>query len=263
MKIALVTTRSNLFIEAFLRSYAQNGGPKIGTIIFMQDRSLQTENFFDRLLFAFRIFGFNALAIVALYKRCRPLLCGRYRRAGLNTSLAKTIEDLGAEVMECQTAREVGESIEGMDLLVSLGAPIVFKQSLLEIPRRGSLNVHNGDVPYYRGHFSTFWEIANQEKETVSSIHEMAAKVDSGHVYAKHYLNWREFSNLLDLVLEKKIRGGGMLAELVKAFDRKEGSTSDELSPLPTDPERASRYYGFPTLKDADRFSFDHHGPAT
>lgn len=84
------------------------------------------------------------------------------------------------------------ESIEKMraadaDLGVVFGTNII-KESVFSIPRLGSINLHQGLAPSYRGGPPVFWELFNDEKEVGLTVHFVAAKVDTG-----------------DIVLQKKI----------------------------------------------------------
>ena len=257
MRILIVTTRSNMFLEAFLRAYHREGGPKIENIVFMPDRSLLAEPQGRRIRFALRVFGIRGVLIVLLYRKCRRLLLSaKFRASGLRHTLNATLEQLGIHHTYCNGRRALNQAIAETDLLVSVGAPVIFKEDTLRIPKCGCLNVHNGNVPFYRGHFSTFWEILNDEPTTVTSIHEMAPKVDSGAVYSRSEFDWRTSDSLLDVVLAKKELGGKALAVLLKQLSRTTNQSFDELERLSDDPTRPSNYYGFPTLEDARLFPF-------
>jgi folate-dependent phosphoribosylglycinamide formyltransferase PurN len=74
------------------------------------------------------------------------------------------------------------------DLGILYGTNII-KESVFSIPRLGSINIHQGLAPYYRGGPSVFWELFNDENEVGVTVHFVAAKVDTG-----------------DLVLQKKFQ---------------------------------------------------------
>jgi methionyl-tRNA formyltransferase len=69
----------------------------------------------------------------------------------------------------------------GADLGVVLGTNIL-KESVFKIPRLGSINVHQGLAPYYRGCPAVFWELFNDEREVGLTIHFVEAKVDTGDI---------------------------------------------------------------------------------
>jgi methionyl-tRNA formyltransferase len=67
------------------------------------------------------------------------------------------------------------------DLGVIYGTNIV-KESVFKIPRLGSINLHQGLVPFYRGGPPVFWELYNGESELGLTVHMVETKVDSGAV---------------------------------------------------------------------------------
>lgn len=67
------------------------------------------------------------------------------------------------------------------DLGVVLGTNIL-KESVFNIPRLGSINLHQGLAPYYRGCPSVFWELFNDEREIGLTAHIVGSKVDTGDI---------------------------------------------------------------------------------
>jgi|CXWL01.1.fsa_nt_gi methionyl-tRNA formyltransferase len=67
------------------------------------------------------------------------------------------------------------------DLGILYGTNIV-RESVFAIPRLGSINIHQGMAPLYRGGPTVFWELFNDEKEVGITVHFVAAKVDTGDV---------------------------------------------------------------------------------
>ncbi len=67
------------------------------------------------------------------------------------------------------------------DLGVVYGTNII-KESVFGIPRLGSINLHQGLAPLYRGGPPVFWELYNGEKEVGLTVHYVASKVDTGDI---------------------------------------------------------------------------------
>jgi len=67
------------------------------------------------------------------------------------------------------------------DLGILYGTNII-KESVFSIPKLGSINLHQGLAPLYRGGPTVFWEIYNDEKEIGITVHFVAAKVDTGDI---------------------------------------------------------------------------------
>jgi folate-dependent phosphoribosylglycinamide formyltransferase PurN len=78
-------------------------------------------------------------------------------------------------VMMRETAADLG-LISGTNIL---------KPSVFGIPRLGSINLHQGLAPYYRGGPPVFWELFNGESEIGLTIHFVAEKVDTGDIIAQ------------------------------------------------------------------------------
>jgi folate-dependent phosphoribosylglycinamide formyltransferase PurN len=67
------------------------------------------------------------------------------------------------------------------DLGVIYGTNII-KESVFKIPRLGSINLHQGLAPFYRGGPPVFWELFNGEQEVGITVHFVEAKVDTGEI---------------------------------------------------------------------------------
>ena len=97
------------------------------------------------------------------------------------------------------------------DLGLVYGSPIL-KPALFEIPTLGTLGIHHGQVPQYRGKKTTFWAMYNGEPQAGVTIQKINAGLDTGQIvnsgsvaaYGKSYSSvWNE---LLDLGLDLYIR---------------------------------------------------------
>jgi folate-dependent phosphoribosylglycinamide formyltransferase PurN len=67
------------------------------------------------------------------------------------------------------------------DLGVIYGAPIL-KPELFGVPPLGTLGIHHGRVPQYRGKKTTFWEIYNGERVAGITIQRVNPGIDTGDV---------------------------------------------------------------------------------
>jgi methionyl-tRNA formyltransferase len=70
-----------------------------------------------------------------------------------------------------------------VQLAVSLGNGMI-RPSLYSIPAHGTINVHHGAVPEYRGGPPTFWEIHDGRDEVGYTIHKLDRHIDTGDVLA-------------------------------------------------------------------------------
>jgi len=76
-----------------------------------------------------------------------------------------------------QTLKEIGP-----DLGVLAGTYIL-RECVYRIPRMGTINLHSGRVPEYRGAAPAFWELYHGESEVGITIHEVERDVDAGMVF--------------------------------------------------------------------------------
>ena len=67
------------------------------------------------------------------------------------------------------------------DLGLVYGAPVL-KPQLFEIPAFGTLGIHHGKLPRYRGMKTTFWAMLNGEQTAGVTIQKINAGVDTGDV---------------------------------------------------------------------------------
>ncbi|HWS87150.1 MAG TPA: formyltransferase family protein [Pyrinomonadaceae bacterium] len=113
------------------------------------------------------------------------------RRAGANTSEAgrdalREMCDSRGVPLHLIANYHTDEAIELMrgaraDLGVVYGTNII-RESVFGLPRLGSINLHQGLAPLYRGGPPVFWELYNGEREVGLTVHFVAAKVDTGDI---------------------------------------------------------------------------------
>jgi len=113
------------------------------------------------------------------------------RRAGADVSEAgrdtlREMCDARGVPFHTVASYHTDEAIEAMrgaraDLGVIYGTNII-RESVFRIPRLGSINLHQGLAPLYRGGPPVFWELYNGEREVGLTVHFVAARVDTGDI---------------------------------------------------------------------------------
>lgn len=80
-------------------------------------------------------------------------------------------------------AWQVLEQVKSLepDLGLIYGSPIL-KPELFEIPRLGTLGIHHGKVPEYRGNKTTFWAMYNGEDFAGVTIQKVNKGLDTGTI---------------------------------------------------------------------------------
>lgn len=110
-------------------------------------------------------------------------------------------------------APEVLQQVRALepDLGLIYGSPIL-KPELFEIPRHGTLGIHHGKLPEYRGKKTTFWAMYNGEATAGVTIQKINAGLDTGEIVKTGEVEigqrsraavWHELEQLgLDLYLQ-------------------------------------------------------------
>jgi len=84
---------------------------------------------------------------------------------------------------------------------LALGSPIL-RRPLFALPEAGTLNLHKGRVPDYRGMPPAFWELWNGETSVGCTVHWVDDRLDTGAVAARGVVQCEPFSTLKGLQLQ-------------------------------------------------------------
>jgi peptidoglycan/xylan/chitin deacetylase (PgdA/CDA1 family)/folate-dependent phosphoribosylglycinamide formyltransferase PurN len=103
------------------------------------------------------------------------------------------------------------------DLGVSLAAPIL-APAVFSIPRLGTLNLHKGKVPEYRGMPPAFWELWHGEKEIGCTVHVVEAGLDTGAIVSESKIEVCRYSTLRGLQLTLDELGVRLMSEAAAAM---------------------------------------------
>jgi len=115
------------------------------------------------------------------------------------------------------------------DALVVAAFGQILKQPLLDIPQRGSLNVHASLLPKYRGAAPVAGALLGGEKETGATIMEVELALDSGPIVAQRALSIGPDDTTGTLTSRLGEIGGELLVEVLPAWAK------GEISPKPQD----------------------------
>jgi len=143
---------------------------------------------------AFGIHCLNALAnsshSLELIVTAKPHPAGRGRK--LNpTPVAQWVAGQASKIAVIETdnanSPEIMEKIAAyqVDLIVVAAFGQKISNELINLPPKGSINVHASLLPKYRGAAPINWAIINGEKQTGISIVTVAEKIDAGQVLAQ------------------------------------------------------------------------------
>ena len=105
------------------------------------------------------------------------------------------------------------------DLMVSVACPYILKETLLNVPPLGCVNIHHAPLPRYKGMMPTFWQMYHGEKKVGVTIHYMAAKVDEGAALLQEELEIQPGESLDQLIQRSKRHGAHCMARVLREID--------------------------------------------
>jgi len=185
--------------EAVLLRLAQLDNAQVAGV-FIEEKRMPVRSFKEKLRRSLKYDGFWA----TIGKTFRQ------------TAVGNPVEDLTAEMarnldfpVHFVSDFHNAEAIELMraaraDLGVIYGTNII-KESVFSLPRLGSINLHQGLAPFYRGSAPVFWELYNDEPEVGITVHRVAAKVDAGDIVLQETVPLRYDFERFDLNFESFI----------------------------------------------------------
>lgn len=140
------------------------------------------------------------------------------------------------------------------DLIVVVAFGQILPQALLEIPRRGCLNVHASLLPRYRGAAPIQWAIIRGETETGVTTMQIDAGMDTGPILLQRRLAIAPDETAGELAARLSQLGAEVLDETLDALE------AGRLQPIPQEGALATLA---PLLKKDDgRIDWKHPAPA-
>ena len=96
----------------------------------------------------------------------------------VSTRITKHV--LGSNVLYDRNTLDLLRSLD-IDILILAWWPYIIKESLIEVPRLGTLNFHPSYLPHNRGKHYNFWAIVEESPFGVS-LHFIEKSIDSGDI---------------------------------------------------------------------------------
>lgn len=107
----------------------------------------------------------------------------------------------------------------GPDLGLSLAAPIL-KKRLFAIPALGTLNLHKGKLPEYRGMPPAFWEMWNGETSVGCTVHWVDEELDAGAVAVSSTIAREQYSTVKGLQLRLDELGHELVCRAISEINQ-------------------------------------------
>lgn len=168
-------------------------------------------------------------------------------------------EKYGIEVFQPSKIRNVPEvyaklkAVEA-DLFVVVAYGKILPQEVLDLPKRGCINVHASLLPKYRGSAPIQWCLVNGETETGVTTMLMDAGMDTGDMLLKRSLSIAEDETGISLSLKLSQLGSELLLETLPGY------LSGDIHPEAQDAAQAT---SIPLLKkEHGRLDWEHSAQA-
>jgi len=153
----------------------------------------------------------------------------------------------------CETCEDVNAPAflqrlrgDGVDVVLSVSCPQIFKEDLIALPEKGCLNIHGADLPRYRGLLPSFWMLLHNEPEAAVSVFEVDAGIDTGLILGKRRFPIRPDDTLHTFLVRAKREACDLVLQVLDAIE----AGTAEAHP----PEGEGSYFGWPTRQDYRRF---------
>ena len=103
------------------------------------------------------------------------------------------------------------------DLIISAYYRKILPKNLIDIPKRGCINIHPSLLPNYRGPVPTAWAILKGEKVTGITIHKIDQGVDTGEILLQSKFKILKNETGYDLYIRAMKKGADLF---IKNFDK-------------------------------------------
>ena len=93
------------------------------------------------------------------------------------------------------------------DLLVSILGNEIFKKPIINLAKKGCINLHTALLPKYRGLMPSFWVLKNNEEFTGVSVFFVDEGIDSGPIIVQKKVKINDLTQQQLIKITKKIYG--------------------------------------------------------
>ena len=214
MKIVFLTTEDPIYLPDFFEAVLGERGRDTQAVyvvppLYKDQTTLQAAVRYVRTFGLEGLVGLGPRVLGAkLRRRSIESVC---RRKGVRCEEA---QDVNAEGF-------LGElRVLDPDVIVSVSCPQIFRQSLIELPRKGILNIHGAILPQYRGVMPSFWMLANGEKQAGVSIYFVNEQIDAGDLCGQRVFDIRPDDTLDGFLRRSKTIAAELLLEVLERLEQ-------------------------------------------
>lgn len=248
MRVLIITQNEPLFLSPaidYLLRRVDLDIKIVGAVVTAGSPFGKKESIFKKVYRTVCIFGFRFFVFYSL----KFLYAKLFRRDVASMFSSRNIDLIALEgSINSDKSIDILKSLEA-DLFVSIAGNEVFKKALIEVPKRGILNLHSALLPKYRGLMPTFWALKHSEVRTGVSVFFVDEGIDTGPILVQRSIQLGQIS-LFELIRATKIMGMEAILDAIRLvktdqFRLKENEGND------------ATYFSFPTREDVKEFLRD------
>ena len=140
-------------------------------------------------------------------------------------------------------------SKKGIEIVRSLNCDIlavcgtgILRETVFDLPKIGTINLHQGEAQKYKGAPPGFWELWNNEKQVGITIHFVDKGVDTGDIILQKLVPIFEYDRLSSIQNKLSEISLELYPEAIKQIANKSYRRTKQ-------PQNIGKQYFFPTLK--------------
>ena len=251
MKIAILTCEEMLYLPAFFDRFLQHRAKDV-VGVFQCPPLYKDQTLFSQVKRYRKAFGvcstLRLIWRVLAAKTKGRLGVGKKTGKFYSVPAAARAHGVHEERVSDVNAPEFRERMKelGVEVILSVSCPQIFKAELISIPSLGCLNLHGADLPKYRGLIPSFWMLADGLSEAGVTIFFVDAGVDTGEVLGKRLFPILPDDTLDSFIVRAKREACDLALEALDQIDNGTASSA----PL----EGEGSYFSYPTREAYRRF---------
>ncbi len=247
MNIVLITQDEPFYLAkniSYLLQRLPNKHKIVACIVFDVSPFGKRESFFQKAKRTYKIFGTKFFLFYSM-----NFLVSKLKNSN---KVVNVLKKQNIPIIKLQKSINHKNSLEiissyNPDILLSIAGNQIFKKKLIDLPSKGTLNLHTALLPKYRGLMPTFWVMKNDEDYTGVSVFFVDKGIDSGPILVQKKIKIDKNWSQRELIKHTKKLGMDAIIEAINKIDLGDY----ELFPNNDD---ESTYFSFPTREDVKEF---------
>ena len=125
----------------------------------------------------------------------------------------------GVNLLQPESMLAIGDSLAGLDLLITIGYGRLLPESILEIPTHGCVNLHFSLLPKYRGAAPVQRAIENGETLSGVTVFKLDSGMDTGPIYYSQSIEIAPEWRSAELLSELSVLGVSAIANSIEMIE--------------------------------------------